>query len=131
MFFAVAGVRPGVSIDDVESAFFGEIDKIREEGVTVEEVAKAKRQLEVSLVKGLDTSHALADRIGRETVSFGRVRTLDERLEAIQAVTAEDVKRVVSKYLVPEKRNVVQLIMAPPEPVPAAAASDAAVEGGL
>jgi predicted Zn-dependent peptidase len=131
MFFAVAGVRPGVSIDDVEAAFFAEIDKIREEGVTVQEVAKAKRQLEVSLVKGLDTSHALADRIGRETVFFGSVRTLEERLEAIQAVTAEDVKRVVAKYLVQEKRNVVQLIMAPPEPVLAAPANGTAVEGGL
>jgi predicted Zn-dependent peptidase len=129
MFFAVAGVRPGVSIDDLEAAFFAEIDRIGDEGVTEQEVAKAKRQLEVSLVKGLDTSHALADRIGRDTVNFGRVRTLDERLAAIQAVTAADVQRVVAQYLVAEKRNVVQLIMAPPEPD--TAASEPAVERGL
>ena len=41
-------------------------------------------------------------------------RSLDERLAAIQAVTAEDVKRVIGRYLIPDKRSVVQVI-SPPE----------------
>ena len=44
----------------------------------------------------------------------GRVRSLDERLAAIRAVTAADVKRVMARYLVKEKRSVVQVI-SPPE----------------
>jgi predicted Zn-dependent peptidase len=43
------------------------------------------------------------------------VRSLDERLAAIGAVTAEDVKRVIGQYLVKEKRSVVQLISPPSE----------------
>jgi predicted Zn-dependent peptidase len=118
LFFAVAGVRPGVSIETVEAAFFGQIDAIRESGVTPQEVEKAKRQLEVNLVEGLSTSHALADRVGRETVFFGRVRSLQERLDAIAAVTPEDVQRVVAKYLTVQRRNVVHV-------VPPAASADA------
>jgi len=95
MFFAVAGVRPGVAIDTVENAFFAVIDRIRDEGVTADEVAKAKRQMEVSLVNGLGTNHALANRIGRDMTLFGRVQPLQEKLDAIQAVTPEDVQRVV------------------------------------
>ncbi len=121
MFYAVAGVRPGVDVDEVEEALFAEIDRIRDEGVSDEEVAKAITQLEVSLVRGLDTAHALADRIGREMVFFGRVRSLDERMAAIAGVTAEDVQRVAQKYLVPEKRSVIQLLPAPP---PLAAADE-------
>ncbi len=118
LFFAVAGVRPGVSIETVESAFFAEIDAIGREGVSEAEVEKAKRQLEVSLVNGLSTSHALADRVGREIVFFGRVRSLQERLDAIAAVTPADVQRVVSQYLVERHRNVVHVV--PPDaPVPA------------
>jgi predicted Zn-dependent peptidase len=118
LFFAVAGVRPGVAIDALESDLFAEIDRIRDEGVTEQEVAKAKRQLEVSLVGGLGTAHALANRIGLDTVFFGRVRTLQEQLDAIQAVTPEDVQRVVRQYLVKERRSVVQVIMPPPAAAP-------------
>ena len=115
LFFAVAGVRPGVAIDDVESAFFAQIARLAEQGVSPAELAKAKRQLEVGLVQGLATAHSLAGRIGNEYVLLGRVRGLDERLAAIQAVTAEDVQRVVGRYLVEDKRSVVHVI-SPPDP---------------
>jgi len=128
LFFAVAGIRPGVPIEQVEQAFFGEIDRIKTEGVSEAEVAKAKRQLEVSLVRGLSTAHALASRVGRESITLGRVRSLSERLESIQAVTAADVQRVVRTYLVRDKRNVVHVIPpsppASPEPAPAADRED-------
>jgi len=110
LFYGVAQVRPGVAVEAVETAFFAEIDKIRDEGVSVDEVTKAKRQLEVGLVNGLTTSHALASRVGRDTVYFGRVRSLEERLSSIAAVTPEDVQRVVATYLVSQKRNVVHVV---------------------
>lgn len=110
LFFAVAGVRPDVPIDEVEEAFFAQIDLIRQEGVSEEEVAKAKRQMEVGFVRGLSTTHSLASRVGQETVFFGRVRSLDERLASINAVTPEDVQRVVKEYLVPESRSVVHVL---------------------
>ena len=94
----------------MEAALFQQIDQIKSEGVTEEEVAKAKRQLEVDLVMSLTTSHALASRVGQDTVFFGRVRTIDERLASIQAVTADDVKRVMEKYLESEGSSVVQVL---------------------
>jgi predicted Zn-dependent peptidase len=66
--------------------------------------------MEVSLVSGLATNHALASRIGREIVAFGRVRPLQERIDAIRRVTADDIQRVVRVYLQPESRSVVQVI---------------------
>jgi len=122
IFFAVAGVRPGVSVDEVESLFFAEIDRIRDEGVSEAEVERAKRQLEVGLVSGLTTSHALAHRIGEETFVFGRVRPLSERLAAIDAVTPADVQRVVSLYLRADQRNVVHVVS---PPAPAGSSEDA------
>jgi zinc protease len=116
LFYAFAGGRPGVSVDEVERLFFGEIERMGREGVSEEEVAKAKRQLEVDLVNGLVTGHALASRIGSDWVTFGRVRPLDEVLAGIRAVTARDVKRVVSTYLVEDQRSVVHVVPPPAEP---------------
>ena len=116
LFYAIAGVRPDASIDRVEALLFAEIDRVGKGGVTEAEVEKAKRQLEVSLLDGLATSHAIASRIGLDTVIFGRIRPLDERLAAIWAVTPAAVERVARTYLVDERRSVVRV-------VPSAAAS--------
>lgn len=120
LFFASAAARPGSSIADVEELFLSEIERIRDEGVTQEEVAKAKRQLEVALVNSLATTHALASRIARETVSFGRVRSLQERLDATQAVTPDDVQRVMQRYLRPDQLTVVHVVPPPTPSQPAA-----------
>jgi zinc protease len=110
----MAGVRPGESVDEVEELFLGEIARLREEPVDAQELEKAKRSLEVSLVGSLETSHALASRIAHDYTAFGRIRPLDERLEAIRSVTAEDVLRIARTYLVPEKRSIVRVV--PPTP---------------
>jgi zinc protease len=113
VFYAFASVRPDASIERVERLFLGEIERVKNELVSEAELDKAKRQLEVALVNGLATSHALASRIGHEVASFGRVRPLAERLAAIQAVTAEDVQRVARTYLREEKRTVVRVVPRP------------------
>jgi predicted Zn-dependent peptidase len=115
VFYAFANVRPDARIERVEQLFFGEIERVKRASVSEAELEKAKRQLEVGLVNGMATSHALASRIGREMSTFGRVRPLAERLAAIQKVTAADVQRVANAYLVAERRSVVHVI-APPAP---------------
>jgi predicted Zn-dependent peptidase len=124
LFYAFAGARPDVPIGEVEELFFGEIDRIAREGVSDAEVEKAKRQLEVSLVDGLATSHALASRIGREWVTFGRVRSLSELLEGIDAVAADDVQKVVARYLQTDQRSVVHVVPPPAEGAAAAGATE-------
>ncbi len=116
MFYASAGARPGVSLDEIEDLFMAEIDRVAKEGVSEEEVARAKRQMEVSLVNRFATNHSLASRIGREMVAFGRVRPLSERIEAIRRVTPEDVQRVVKTYLRPDGRNVIRVLSPEPDP---------------
>jgi zinc protease len=113
VFYAMAGVRPGESVEEVEGLLLDEIAKLRGDPVDAQELEKAKRSLEVALVDSLDTSHALASRIAHDYAVFGRVRPLDERLGAIRAVTAEDVQRVARTYLVPDKRSIVRVVKQP------------------
>jgi predicted Zn-dependent peptidase len=76
-------------------------------GLTVEEVRKlcgetlgevelrrAKDHLRGSLVLSLEYAGARMSQLAREEIYFGRSFTLDELLSGIEAVTAEDVRRI-------------------------------------
>lgn len=137
IFYAFARVRPDGDIDRVEGLFLREIERLRDTLVPEDELAKAKRQIEVDLLRGTDTAHAIGSRIARDWVTFGRVRPIEERLAAYRAVTAADVQRVARTYLRPERRNVLHLVAPPPgglpgdpEPAPAPSATPAGPEGG-
>ncbi len=110
LFLAFAGVRPDGNIDRVEKLLFEEIARLRDRSVSLDELARAKRQLEVSLLSGLAKAHAVGSRLAQETSLFGRVRPLKERLQAIRAVTAADVQRVAARYLVDDRRSVVRVV---------------------
>jgi zinc protease len=130
VFYAFARVRPGVPVERVEEIFFEEIDRVAEDGVSAAEVEKAKRTLEVDLIDGLATSHAMASRIGSDVVTFGRVRPLEERLADVRSVTPEDVQRVAATYLVPDRRTVVHVVPRPETRTAAAPAAPAPPLGG-
>ena len=112
-FQAFVSVRPDASIERAEALLFAEVERAKREPVSSAELEKAKRQLEVSLVNGLATNHALASRIAYDYTTFGRIRPLDERLARIQGVTADDVQRVALAYLVDEQRSVVRVVPPP------------------
>lgn len=110
LFFAFASVRPDGDIREVERLFMDEIARLRREPVPAAELAKAKRQIEVDLLSGMETSSEMASRIASEYVHFGRIRPIEERLAAYRAVTAADVQRVVSTYLRDDQRSVVHVV---------------------
>jgi len=127
VFLALSAVRPGERVEEVERLVLAEIERVKQEEVSEAELEKAKRQLEVGLVNGLATNHALASRFGRDYATFGRIRPLEERLERIRAVSAADVMRVARTYLVERTRNVVHVVPEGAEPgaEPSASADDA------
>jgi zinc protease len=116
VFLALAGVRPDAHVERVESLLFEQIARLRDEPVAAAELERAKRQIEVSMVNGLATSHALASRIASDTVTFGRIRPLERRLASIRSVDAADVQRVAATYLVDEDRSVVRVVPPPATP---------------
>jgi len=113
LFMAISTVRPGMSVPTVESVLLEELDVLKQELASEQELEKAKIQLEVFLVNGLATNHALATRVARDYATFGRIRPLEERLDAIRSVTVEDVQRVARTYLESDRRTVVYVVPPP------------------
>jgi len=67
--------------------------------VTDEEVARGKRELKAELFGGSGTSTSACKDLGNQVLSYGRAVPPAEMLLRIDAVDAEEVKRVAWKYL--------------------------------
>jgi zinc protease len=95
----------GVPLAALEEAATRELDRVRTEGLSEEEVARAKRQLRARLVFDADSVTNLAHQLGYfETVTGpGFFDTLASR---VLAVTPAQVADVAARRLVAEKRTV-------------------------
>jgi zinc protease len=95
----------GVPLESLEEAASREIDRVRSEGLTEDEVARAKRQLRARLVFEADSVTNIGHQLGYfETVTGdGYFETLASR---VLAVTPEQVAGVAARRLVPDQRTV-------------------------
>ena len=95
----------GVPLAGLEEAATRELDRVRTEGLSDEEVARAKRQLRARLVFDADSVTNIAHQLGYfETVTGpGFFETLASR---VLAVTPAQVADVAARRLVAEQRTV-------------------------
>ena len=102
---AQATVAPGATLEGAEEALHREVDLLRVQPVTAEELARAKRQVEASFVYSKDSIRSLAQQLGYfETVAS--YRYLDTYLEHLASVGPDDVRRVAETYLTEDSRTV-------------------------
>ena len=103
---------PEVRLEKIEAELDAIIDDVRENGVTQEELDRAKSSLEVRRVFETDNQMTLARRYG-EWVALGRsVEDLDAIAKGTQAVTLEAAKRIAAEFLV-AKRSVTGILTRP------------------
>ncbi len=103
----------GYSAADLEAALRGQIRRLREEPVSAEELARIKAQVVASNVYQLDSVFYQAMQIGAlETVGLDW-RLLDEYVDRIRAVTAEQVQAVAQKYLIEDRLTIAELVPLP------------------
>lgn len=87
--------------------FLKELRRIRDEAVPPEELAKAKAYITLGLPGDFETTGGAAARY-RELLSFGLpLDYFDRYVDRINAVTAEDVRRVARQYVDPDHLDVV------------------------
>ncbi len=103
----------GHTAADLEDALRQQILRLREEPVSEEELDRIKAQVVASNVYQLDSVFYQAMQIGvLETVGLDW-RLLDEYVDRIRAVTAEQVRAVARKYLVEDRLTIAELVPLP------------------
>lgn len=95
----------GVSLPSLESAALEAIERVREQGLTDEEVARAKRQLKARLVFETDGVTNIAHQLGYfdTIVGNGFVHTLRPEVDGVTTAQVNDVAR---RRLAREKRTI-------------------------
>jgi len=103
LWYAFGMVAGNQSVDAFEKALWVVLKDMGKHDVSEAQLKAAKRNMVANEVFAQDSLYLRAKEIGRmETVGIG-AKHMDEWLDAIRAVTAEDVRKVVAKYLQPER----------------------------
>jgi predicted Zn-dependent peptidase len=85
--------------EDLEKEIWAEIEKIKKEGVTSEEIQKAKNRFEAMFIRSLASTRGLARRVGAAQLHRGW-RSILTDLDNMKKVTNDDIKRVTAKYFI-------------------------------
>ena len=96
--------------DAAEKAILGELRAVVEKGVTAAELARAKRQKVADLAYSQQTAQSIAGTLAGDFLSTGDVGFSRNYTNRIQAVTAEQVKRVAKKYFTFDRMAVTRLV---------------------
>ncbi len=102
LFSFSALVTPGIKHEKVEQTLLAEVEKLRANGVTADEVSRAANQRLARLAYGRDGSFAIAGQIN-EAIAIGDWTLYVSLPEKLRAVTAADVNRVIKTYLLEDQ----------------------------
>lgn len=99
-------VNAGVSLEGIDkaiTAILGEYAKIVDQPVPESELTKAKEFLKGKVILSLEDSEEYAHLLAKYEVLYGKPKTPEDIFKEVDAVTAEDVKRVAADVLRPER----------------------------
>lgn len=74
--------------------------QLRRDGVTREEFLRAKEQHKATTIMGLEGNSAIAAHLGRGELLRGRIKSEDEILATIDAITLEQVNEAARQFIV-------------------------------
>jgi predicted Zn-dependent peptidase len=96
----------GHTTDECETAIYEEIERLKNEPVTADELKKAKTRARADLIRQFGSNSGIAGQLTFYQTVTGDWRNLFRSLDQINAVTAEDVQRVAKQYLIAKHRTV-------------------------
>jgi predicted Zn-dependent peptidase len=99
-----------------------EIERLKNEDVTKEELDSVKTRAKMTLLENLDDNQGLASSLATSYMRYGDWREMFRELDRLDKVSAADIRRVAAKVFVPGNRTVGMIESAAAAPKSAAAA---------
>jgi predicted Zn-dependent peptidase len=123
---------PGHKPEEMAAAIHGEIERLKKEDISDEELKMIKTRAKATLIRSLGSNEGLAFALGLNQARYDDWRELFRSVDRIDKVTKADIRRVANQTFVPENRTVGIIQFEPPKPgaPPANADSNEQPHGG-
>lgn len=108
LFYALTA--PGHSVEEVAIALGAEIERLKTEPVTTEELDRIKTQARAGLLASLQSNSGMAELLLDYEVKTGNWRNLFRQLDRIAQVSAADVQRVARSTFTTTNRTIGRLL---------------------
>src|SRR5262249_46286773 len=109
MFEVVVKLASGAKIVDVQKLFDAMLADVARVGPSDAEMQKLKTRAGAQFLFGLQSNFERAHRLAEFELYRGDATLLNSELDRYKAVTKEDIKRVVGKYLTANRRSIVEV----------------------
>ena len=93
------GANPGVSLTEVEKAIFEGLKKFEQDGFSENDLTRLKAQYETRFYNQFSSVQGKAFLSAEYTMNTGDPYYFKKELDAVQAVTMDDIKNVYTKYI--------------------------------
>ncbi|HUO86892.1 MAG TPA: insulinase family protein, partial [Thermoanaerobaculia bacterium] len=113
LWIAYAVPAKDVTNEQVQAAIREEIERLKNEPVSDEELTRFKTRAKADLVRGLRSNQGLANQFAQHHLLFGDWRALFRTIDAFEEVTKEDIQRVARQTFVPTNRTVGMIVTEP------------------
>ena len=108
LFFVVPA--RGISADDVQAALREEIERLKNEDVSDEEMKRFKTRAKASLLRSLRSNQGLANTFSDYQTIFGDWREVFRYIDKLDAVTKADIRRVAQETFKASNRTIGKIV---------------------
>ena len=108
MFLISVGLLQEKDPDEAQRRVMEVIDRIVKEGVTDEELAKARTQLRLNLLDQRQTASSVATALAEAEAFGGDAALVNKQVERLSKITAADVQLAAKRYLDEKRLSVLQ-----------------------
>lgn len=105
-----ATARAGHTLEELERVILEELDRLREEPPSAEELERVVNQYEIGFLEQLERVSSKADRLNAYYFYTGRPDYFNEDLERFRRMRPEAVSEVVRRYFDPDRRVVLSIV---------------------
>ncbi|MGA9173992.1 MAG: pitrilysin family protein [Thermoactinomyces sp.] len=99
VFAIYAGTKHGQE-EEVCECIYQTLEQVKRQGLSADELNKAKEQLKSSLMLGLESTNNRMSRLGRNELLLGRHLSMDEIVDSVDRITLEDVNELARELFV-------------------------------
>jgi predicted Zn-dependent peptidase len=130
LFAFLAVPLPGHTTQEVGDAIHAEIERVKKEDISDDELKMIKTRARANLIRSLGSNEGLANALALYQARYDDWRELFGSVDRIEKVTKADIRRVANKTFAAENRTVGIIEFAGPRPNAAPTNGAAAPQGG-